>query len=255
MPSLSSLNHYEGFVQDDMTPGKFASAEFVAVAMGPPGVSDLTSGGGSGAGDLVFPVGVVQNFNLTQNMALARVFELGSKRSYLFPGKTIGAVTFGRPYYHGPSLLRLVMAYYSNSGTRVEFPAAFENNYSKLHTIHISPGYRNIFMNLASDLFGQPHGELVVMKDTDGALLGTFYLEQCYIPGHSMAVDAQGIIWQEGVQVQYERLVPIHVSTAYQFNTADWTSQGSLQSFMENLDTTANELAFLDSEARAGGTT
>jgi hypothetical protein len=76
------------------------------------------------------------------------------------------------------------------------------------------PGYDNLFMNLASDLFMQPHGELVLMKDTDGLVIGSFYMEQCYIPAFSLSVDAQGIIWQEGVQVQFERLVPVKLTNA-----------------------------------------
>lgn len=233
MASLSKQNPYDKFVQDQMIPGKFASAEFMALGMGPPMLTSLT---GSSSGETVFPLGITQNFSVSQNKAVARIFEIGSKRSYMFPGKTIGAVTFGRPYYHGPSLLRLMMAYYKSSSAEVPFDSVFPNQYSDLHNVRVPPGYENIFINLASDLFDQPHGELVVMKDTDNVILGAFYLEQCYIPGHNWAVDAQGIIFQEGVQVQYERLMPIDVSTAYPFEQVDWSQEIGSDTFLSNLN-------------------
>jgi len=231
MPSLDKLNHYQDFVQDQMTPGQFASAEFLALAMGPPLLTDVTTTSGGGA-PLAFPLGIVQNFSLSQNMAVARIFELGSKRSYMFPGKVVGAVSFGRPYYHGPSLLRLMMAYYSDPDDGVPGLLA---NFGNLHKVHLPPGYKNIFINLASDLFTQPHGELVVMKNTDSEILGAFYLEQCYIPGHSLAVDAQGIIWQEGVQVQFERLVPIDVTSAVELPEINWDRPKSLKDLVSGV--------------------
>lgn len=226
MASLEKMDHYNSFVQDQMTPGQFASAEFLALAMGPPLLTDVTTSNGTGT-PVAFPLGIVQNFSLTQNMVVARIFEIGSKRSYMFPGKVVGAVSFGRPYYHGPSLLRLMMAYYTfedeKDGAK-NLLSVFKN----LHKVHLSPGYKNIMVNLASDLFTQPHGELVVMKNTDAEILGAFYLEQCYIPGHSLSVDAQGIIWQEGVQVQFERLVPIDVSNAVDVPETNWDRPKSL---------------------------
>jgi hypothetical protein len=39
------------------------------------------------------------------------------------------------------------------------------------------------------------------------------YLEETYIPSHSIATDAQGVVVQEQVALQPERVVPIAVSS------------------------------------------
>jgi hypothetical protein len=78
-----------------------------------------------------------------------------------------------------------------------------------LKSIHIPPGYDNMFLNLASDLFSQPMGLLLVLKDNAKNNISSLYLEQCHIPQHMIAVDSNGLIMQESVAVQYERIVPI----------------------------------------------
>lgn len=77
--------------------------------------------------------------------------------------------------------------------------------------VNVMPGYENFFVNLASDLFSQPIGLLVLMRDSHRKVIQSFFLEQCYVPTYNLAVDAQGLIWQEAVSVQYERLVPVRV--------------------------------------------
>jgi len=219
MPRLENQDPFHLFVEDQNQPGKFSSSEFLVIGAGPPLLSQF------GSGDVVYPIGIVQNFNLSQNKAIARIFEIGSKRSYFFPGKTIGAVSFGRPYYHQHSLLRLLMAAYDDGGATGsgKFDAVFNSGFRNSHKIRIPPGYENLFCNLASDLFDQPHGELIVMKDTDAQVLQAIFLEQCYIPSVTLACDAQGIIWQEAVQVQYERLMPVWVP-----NMARMTDPGAV---------------------------
>jgi hypothetical protein len=80
-----------------------------------------------------------------------------------------------------------------------------------LHSVKVPPGYDNMFLNLASDLFSQPLGLLLVMKDNEENTIASVYLDQCYVPQHSMAVDSQGLIMQESVGIQYEKMVPIRL--------------------------------------------
>lgn len=212
--SLSQLDPYNSFVQDTsyVTPGKFASAEFVALAFAPPRLSQLGVGGTLAA----FPAGIIQNFALSQNKAVARLYELGSTRAYLIPGKSVGAAQFARPYFSGPSLLRIIMAYHGYSQDNPSLVVPIE---TPVHNVRIPPGYKNLFVNLASDLFSQPHGELVLMKDTDNEIIGMFFLEDCYVVGHNMAVDATGTIWQEAASVQFSRIVPVKLGAAQELQT------------------------------------
>ena len=130
--------------------------------------------------------------------------------------------------YHGPSLLRALYAYYDTSddampgsfkmesltGTAVGGVNPFTEGdgaaeHSGLHSVKIPPGYDNMFLNLASDLFSQPMGLMLLFKDNQENTVSSVYLDQCYVPQHSIAVDAQGLIIQESVGIQYEKMVPI----------------------------------------------
>ena len=233
--SLSSLDPFNSFVQDTayFQPGKFASAEFTALAFGPPTLAHVAAGAG---GTPVFPAGVVQNFVLSQNKAVARIFEIGSTRAYLVPGKSVGALQFARVYLHGPSLLRMIMAYYGQAGSAsIQFPPLTSSaTLGPQHNVKIPPGYENLFINLASDLFSQPHGSLVLMKDTDAQVLGMFYLENCFIAGHSLATDSTGTMYQEGASVNFERVVPVKLSSAIKLKTE--TTQADMSANFSSLN-------------------
>jgi hypothetical protein len=204
-----------------MTDGQFVAGNFIGLFAGPPRLA--TVGGAVTAGvavanparaaQLVYPIGITQNFNLSQNMQLARIFELGSDRSYFIPGRVVGQIGLGRVLYHGPSLLRVLYAYYQDlvPSTIVEalFPNVGASTMPNPHDVVVPAGYENFYINLASDLFSQPFGLLAVMRDSNQDTYGAVYAEACYIPNHSFSVDSQGVVIQEQVGIQYELLVPI----------------------------------------------
>tara|TARA_Y100000034_G_C6656183_1_gene287454 strand:- start:195 stop:581 length:387 start_codon:yes stop_codon:yes gene_type:complete len=116
--------------------------------------------------------------------------------------------------YHGPSLLRVLYAYYQDIIPPTFVDPVFSNLGPSLvqnpHDVIIPPGYENIFLNLASDLFTQPIGILLMMKDSNEDTMGAGYFESCYVPNHTMATDAMGTLIQESAAIQFERLVPIN---------------------------------------------
>jgi hypothetical protein len=163
---------------------------------------------------LAYPIGIVQNFNLSHNMQINRIFELGSVRSYHIPGRVMGQIGLGRVLYHGPSLLRVLYAYYQDIIPPTFVNPVFSNigsaTVANPHDVIIPPGYENIFLNLASDLFTQPVGLLTLMKDSNEDTMGAGYFESCYIPNHSISTDAMGTLIQEQCAIQFERMVPIN---------------------------------------------
>ena len=205
--------------------GRFASGAYTMVAAGPPRLTAVGGATAAGVGvsngngqNWALPIGIVQNFNLSQNKSFARFFELGSERSYFIGGRTVAQAGFGRVLYNGPSLLRMMYAFYNDIipptlvptfGIDKTIPAMVANQ----HNVRIPAGFENIYLNLASDLFSQPCGVLVYMKDSNETTLGAVYLEETYIPSHSIATDAQGVVVQEQVSLQPERVVPIAVSS------------------------------------------
>lgn len=225
MATLSNWSPYGEYVQGGMVDGRFMNAAYTMIAAGPPRLANM--GGVASVGGLInaantvtdqlaYPIGVVQNFAMSHNMNVSRFFELGSVRSYFIPGRTMGQANLGRVMYHGPSLLKVLYAYYQD----LAFPATIEpllgGNVAATmpnpHDVKITPGYENIYLNLASDLFTQPIGLLVMFKDSNEDTMGAIYLESCYIPSHSISTDAMGTIIQEQVAIQFERAVPISVN-------------------------------------------
>ena len=224
MASLAQWRPYSRYVQGGMVDGQFLSAAFTLVAAGPPRLAMIGGArtaaatlSASGAGkDWAFPVGIVQNINLSHNRAFQRFWELGSERSYFVSGRTMGQLGLSRIMYHGPSLLRALYAYYQDLLPPTVVPFVFENigasTVANPHNVKIPPGYENLFLNLASDLFSQPIGMLLYFRDSNEDTVGAVYLESCYVPSHTIATDAGGTVIQENVSIQFERAVPVAVA-------------------------------------------
>lgn len=225
MATLSQWSPYDSYVQSGMVDGRFQNAAYTLLAAGPPRLANIGGArslaqaiaNSSVAGDMIaLPMGLIQNFCMSHNSGLQRVFELGSHRSYFIPGRTMGQLQFSRIMYHGMSLLRVMYAYYSDLVPPTLVPAAFPNfgaaTVANPHDVKIPPGYANVFLNLASDLFMQPVGILMMMKDSNEDTIGAGYFEACYVPNHTFATDAMGTIIQESVAVQFERMVPVATS-------------------------------------------
>lgn len=224
MATFSEWSPYEKYVQGGMVDGQFLNAGFTVIAAGPPRLANL---GGStvaagtldtaGADQMVMPIGVIQNVNLSHNRTFNRIFEVGSERSFFISGRTIGQLTIARILYHGPSLLRMLYAYYEDVIPPTVVTAVFPNagiaTVANPHDVIIPPGYENLFINLASDLFNQPIGLLLYVRDSNLDTYGAVYMESCYVPNHTWATDAQGVIIQESSAIQFERAVPVAVAS------------------------------------------
>jgi hypothetical protein len=233
---LQNWKPHSTHVQGGLRHGNFLNAKYVLIAAGPPFYNQVGFPAGAGADanlaqSLVFPIGLTQNLSWSQNKSISRIFEIGSDRSYFISGRSVGSVSFGRIMYHGPSLLRCLYAYYDTRDDAnvdaFQVPPLFEsggvgttpfltgaaNGISpSLHSVRIPPGHDNMFLNLASDLFSQPLGLLLLLKDNELNTISATYLEQCYVPQHSMAMDSQGLIIQESVGIQYERSQSIRLA-------------------------------------------
>ena len=228
--TFSDWAPYYNYVQNGMVDGNFVSGAFTIIAAGPPrlaniggaaalagalGSSTAAERSNSAANQIVFPIGIVQNFSLSQTRNFQRIWEVGSERSYFIAGRNMGQIGLGRVYYHGPSLLRVLYAYYQDMVPPTLVKALWQNkgsmSQSNPHDVVIPPGYENIYLNLASDLFAQPVGMLLLLRDVNLNTLGALYFEACYVPNHTWGVDSQGVIIQEQAGIQYERALPVQV--------------------------------------------
>lgn len=229
----SNWNFHSEHVQNDFRNGQFASAESTLVAAGPPKLSQASQG--SGNTDTVYPIGLLENIGIQQSKQLQRIFEIGSSRSYFIPGRVVGSVNIGRVFYYGPSLLRVLYAYYINDSNNVDVgneddgdvEVGSENQRqnprkrliapnsliddTSLHKVHVSPGDDYFFINLASDMFNQATGLAVYFKDSNSNLIGAMYMEDCMVQGHQMNVASGSVLIMEGASLQFDRLLPIRV--------------------------------------------
>ena len=236
--SLSNWKFWEQHVQNDMPGGNFINAATVLVAAGPPRLNQAGFTGAQANSNLAFPIGVVENFGLNQNKMIQKMFEIGSKRSYHIPGRTVGTFTIGRVLYWGPSLLRVLYAYYPSSkmqkGGAGAWPLSNSENSSEKDLNQNTPqvldlaGYgasqenpstvaaenSDFFINLASDLFDHPLGLMIYLRDAEDEPYGAFYLEDCYLQAHSFNINASSVLVAEGTSAQYDRLVPINITSA-----------------------------------------
>ena len=239
--SFNNWNFHNHHVQEELMGGEFVSAETTLIAAGPPRLTDITGPDSTvdtaDEGDMVFPIGVLENVGMSQSKQLQRIFEIGSSRSYFIPGRTIGSLTLGRVLYHGPSLLKVLYAHYKQSasdalnfmhegkgatvnigGVDVPSPNAtlldLPNLQSELHRVKFNPGYDDLWMNLASDIFNQPTGICIYFRNQLDMTLGAIYLEECYVQGHQLSVSSGSVLLMEGVSLQFDMVRPIRMQLA-----------------------------------------
>lgn len=231
MASFANWNPYRSYVQSGgvgpgMVDGKFVSGKFSGLFAGPPRLASIggalslgqaVTAAPEAASQIVYPVGLTQSVGLSHQRAFQRIFELGSERSYFISGRTIGQLQLGRVLYHGPSLLRVLYAYYQDLLPDTVVPSVFPNVGAAAnpnpHDVVLPPGYENFYINLASDLFSQPIGLMMILKDVNLDTYGAVYLEHCVIPMHTIQVDAQNVMVNEQVSIQFELAIPIGINT------------------------------------------
>lgn len=221
--SLTEWSPFNQQVQGGLVPGQFLSGAYIVIAAGPPSLDSLGGTTAMAAGlmttaadAIAWPIGLIQNWSMGQNRQHTRFWEIGSERSFSISGRAVGNLNLSRILYHGPSLLRAVYAYYQDTlgGTQIEalFASGALGHMANPHNVKLPPGYENFFCSLASDLFAQPIGLLMMLRDSNEDMYGAMYLENCVVPSLNMATDAQGTIIQENASLEFERATPIAVS-------------------------------------------
>lgn len=226
-------------VQVELKNGEYVSAESTLMLAGPSRLSMALAGGDTGMGQYLAPIGLIQMFQIAQNRQVARLFEIGSKRSYFVPGRLFSNFQMNRILFFGPSLLRLLYAVapvgkgqgqvlkQTEAGVaptdnatiktpqeyRDLFPSGVETNGYLL-----PPGFgsssaneenRDFYINLASELFNIPFGVCLVTKDAKQRPYGAFYLEDMMIEAHTLGVDSNNIVIAEGCNGQFDMVRPL----------------------------------------------
>lgn len=200
----------------------------VLIAAGPadisaaaaPSASDPQSNTESNGINIV-PIGLVETVQINMNKPLSRIFEIGSKLSYIIPGRTVGAISINRVFFDGPSLLKII---YSGEIKPTSESADLVNKYANFSS---SPGASgqyaltssgNIAMNLASSFFDQPIGLAFFFADRGNNTVGQIYFEGCSISAYNMGISANMNVLTEAINMEFIRCRPIVTTASNQWS-------------------------------------
>lgn len=238
--------------RDQISESRFINGATVLISAGPPRLSGPDDSGVrnegsvdiSGKQNILFPIGVCLDANISQQRALQRLYEIGSDRSYFIQGRSAGGISLNRVLFNGANILRVLYAYYPQEniagikgligqmgpgydvGTAA-YPdeSALDDvaktvggnvkqytGETKLPEINMNPGHNNYYINLASDLFTHPMGLMFTFQDNNKRTMASFYCEMCFVSQHGMQINANaGSMVAETVQMQFDRIAPIRI--------------------------------------------
>ena len=211
------------------------NSESIRIAVGPPTLQEFVSGSNTATDEvkttLVYPLGMTQAFSLPQQKQVVSLSEIGSRRNFMVPGKSISSIALSKTWIYGPNLLRALYAWYqvdNAGGTPIE--SLVGNAANLTPGLQISPGIKNVFLNLESDMFDHPFGLLIAIRDTQGDYMYASYFETCYITAHHMSPRADGMVMMENVSILPERQVPVMVDAVSVKTARERMSRGSSSS-------------------------
>lgn len=194
---VSSLTDegYERFAQFSATP------DSTLLYAGPARFTGL-----SGDASTLVPIGLADNISVQSNPSLARLFEIGSNRSFFTRGKTASGISLGRMV----------------ADTKNVLAALTQNSYRPLSNASAPAGAESpnadIMMNVDSDYFGVPFGLLMVLKTRGGGVAGegkvltALYLEYCMFSNYSFQIASSSPVIAESVAIEFDRFLPVSLN-------------------------------------------
>ncbi|RLG45549.1 MAG: hypothetical protein DRN81_01135 [Thermoproteota archaeon] len=215
----------------------------VLIAAGP---SDLDKASEDPDGFRVVPIGLIETAQISMNKPLSRIFEIGSKLSYIIPGRTVGGISLSRVFFDGPSLLKAVYMgeVKADFATQDKKFAKFASNpyfvdgaesYQKFANI----GSGNLAMNLASSFFEQPVGLAFYFKDQQDDTVGQTYFEGCRISTLNLGISANMNVLTESINMEFVRCRPILTAASKDYVKGENLADLNIVSEQTNWDQTA----------------
>jgi hypothetical protein len=194
---MTSLNQdgYERFSQYS------ASPDTTALFAGPARFTGLAGNVGS-----LVPIGLTDNIQMSADAGLARLFEIGSNRSFFTRGKTQHAISMSKFLADQPNIL-YALSQQSYQPTGLD-DSGFSSAGAQSPNTYVQ-------MNLDSEAFAVPFGLLMVFKtrgggsSSTGTALAGLYLEYCMFQNYSFAVASAQPVIAENVSIQFDRPVPV----------------------------------------------
>jgi len=242
-------------VQTEIVNGEYVTSEATLICAGPPRLEILQAvqedADVQGILDVALeqstaplqPIGLISNFQMSQSRQVNRLFEIGSVRAYLIPGKMFATFSMGRVKFYGPSLLRMLYSWYPNTALDFDhgdFEVTLTEEQSRQFgpggpfpdiTYEDAPGFgdsdantvgiennvdsiknnNDFWINLTSVLFRQSTGLALIFKASNNRTYGACYLEDVMLEGHGFGIDANNVVITEATNGQFDRARPIRI--------------------------------------------
>lgn len=195
MRKLTEWNRFDALADGTLPEeyiGKFVTGETCLVAVGKPILSQNTS-----IGDMII-MGSGQEIQVSQQKQERFVWEMGTRRGVIVPGRAVGSLTIAKMQICGPSILKALYGYM----TPEEIEALYE-----------MPGAKDgdFWLNLNSEVFDRPTGIGLFMRDLENNQVASFFFENLYVGGHQFQLGAQTQVIGETVTARYEAIMPLPV--------------------------------------------
>ena len=190
--SLGEWQFNKKYVERIMDNAAYTSAhpDDTLVLAGPPRKSQ--------AGDGMYPIGMMQAFQASQQKPVQPLQTIGSSRNFFVMGKAATQFSVGRLFVKGKNLLRALNNNVIANG--LDLGSLMEETKSS--------GSDNYLVNLDSELFMIPFGLAVLFRDKSNNGLGGFYMELCVINSFTVGMNAGQNMIMENVSGMCDRIVP-----------------------------------------------
>jgi len=185
------------------------TAENVLIASGPARLSQV----GQDFGTRVFPIGLLDNVQISQQKQLQPIREIGSRRNYIIGSYSAGNMSLSRVMFSQASLLHVL---YAGSDDRLDIdnPASANLGSTFAGQDDVAPftAQRVLSINLQSELFDRPTGQLFYMLDQRNNPYGAFYVEEVMVQSHSVGLSSGSVAISEMISMLFDRAVPVAVT-------------------------------------------
>jgi len=169
---------------------------------GPARLADVDWSAGTDQFGSLLPLGMTQQFQISQNVPVAPMPSIGTGRVFFTRSKSQIGWNMGRLWCNGRNLLR---ALYHNARTGLPNDTDLLN----LPEPVMSGANSNVFFNLESELFAAPMGMAVLFRDKSRSPIGAFYIECMMISSWSLGVAAGSNMIMSNVSGLADRILPL----------------------------------------------
>lgn len=169
--------------------------------VGPARLADVDWGASPSEPNSMLPLGMVQQFQVSQNVPIAPMPSIGTGRIFYTRSKSQIGWSMARLWCNGRNLLR---ALYHNARTQLT-----DDQIRSLPEPSMSEANTNMLVNLDSELFAAPFGMAVLFRDKARSPIGAFYLELMAINSWSLGVAAGTNMIMSNVSGLSDRILPL----------------------------------------------